>query len=301
MSASVLVIGSSNVDMIMKLPRLPQVGETITEGAFTQTFGGKGANQALAVARSGAKMAFVTCLGEDSFGPQMRAIYTEAGMDTRYVQAVPGPCGTALILIGERGRNYIAVAAGANGQLTPERLAALNIPWGDFQYVLFQYEIPVESLYYLLDACDGLPVQTVFNLAPAQAFDLAYLAKVDLLVTNETETAFVTGEALDLARPEAALPALRSRGIERGVITLGEAGCLVFAPEGHERLPAFPVEAVDTTAAGDTFCGYLVSGLDQGLSLAESARWASQAAALACTRMGAFPSVPWQNEVEYGV
>lgn len=302
MSKPIVVIGSSNVDFIMKLDRLPARDETVTDGTFMQTFGGKGANQAIAVGRAGGDVAFVNCVGDDPYVERMLAGFQESGVRTDHIYHEEGiSSGTALVMIGEGGHNYLCVAPGANNRLTPERIDALRGLIAQAAYVLMQFEIPADSIAHILEiACqEGVPV--VWNYAPALPFDVSQLDKVDILVANELEASALAGIAVtDLASARNTARKLCELGAGTAIITLGEAGS-VIAVGGEPRvvhIPAYPVEAVDTTAAGDTYCGCLVVALAEGRDLADAVRFASAAAALCVQRMGAQPSVPWRGEID---
>jgi ribokinase len=302
MSKRIVVIGSSNVDFIMKMSRLPARDETVTDGAFMQTFGGKGANQAIAVGRAGGDVAFVNCVGDDPYVEPMLAGFRESGVRTDYIYHEAGvSSGTALVMIGEGGHNYLSVASGANNRLTPERIDAVRDLIAQAAYVLMQFEIPAESIARALEIArqEGVPV--VWNYAPALPFDVSQLDKVDIVVVNEPEASALASVAVtDLASARNAAPKLCELGAGTAIVTLGEAGSVVAMGEASEavHIPAFPVEAVDTTAAGDTYCGCLVVALAEGKDLADAVRFASAAAALCVQRLGAQPSVPWRREID---
>jgi ribokinase len=302
MSRPIVVIGSSNVDFIMKMDHLPARDETVTNSVFMQTFGGKGANQAIAVGRAGGDVAFVNCVGDDPYVERMLAGFRESGVRTDYIcHEASIFSGTALVMIGEGGHNYLSVAPGANDRLTPERIDAVRDLIAQATYVLMQFEIPAESIARVLEIArqEGVPV--VWNYAPALSFDVSQLGKVDIVVVNEPEASALTGIAVtDLASARNAARKLCELGAGRAIITLGEAGSVVAVCEapGTVHIPAFSVEAVDTTAAGDTYCGCLVVALAEGKDLADAVRFASAAAALCVQRLGAQPSVPWRREID---
>ncbi len=301
MSQPIVVIGSSNIDFIMKMDHLPARDETVTDATFMQTFGGKGANQAVAAGRAGGEVTFVNCVGDDPYAERMVAGFEESGLCTDYLYHETGiSSGTALVMIGEGGHNYLSVAPGANDRLTPARVDAVRDLIADAAYVLMQFEIPTESIERALDiaAEEGAPV--VWNYAPARPFDVTQLSKVDIVVANEPEASMLTGiPVTDQASAEDAAARLRELGVKTAIITLGEAGSSVASEEVSEiaHIPAFTVEPVDTTAAGDTYCGCLVVALAEGKTLTEAVRFASAAAALCVQRMGAQPSIPWREEI----
>jgi ribokinase len=302
MSKRIVVIGSSNVDFIMKVDRLPARDETVTNSVFMQTFGGKGANQAIAVGRAGGDVAFVNCVGDDPYVERMLAGFRESGVRTDYICHETGvSSGTALVMIGEGGHNYLSVAPGANNRLTPERIDAVRDLIAQASYVLMQFEIPAESIARTLEIArqEGVPV--VWNYAPALPFDVSQLDKVDIVVVNEPEASALADVAVtDLASARNAARKLCELGVDTAIITLGEVGSLVGVREAPEvvHIPAFPVAAIDTTAAGDTYCGCLVVALAEGKDLADAVRFASAAAALCVQRLGAQPSIPWRREID---
>ena len=305
MPKPIVVIGSSNIDFIMKMDHLPARDETVTDATFMQTFGGKGANQAVAAGRAGRRrtecgVIFVNCVGDDPYVERMLAGFRESGVNTDHIIRENGiSSGTALVMIGEGGHNYLSVAPGANGCLTPERVDAVRSLIANAAYVLMQFEIPAASIARALEiaAEEGTPV--VWNYAPANPFDVAQLQKVNIAVANEPEASALTGiPVTDRDSAEAAAQKLRELGVTTAIITLGEAGSVVATREGVEHVPAFPVAAVDTTAAGDTYCGCLVVALAEGQPLIDAIRFASAGGALCVQRMGAQPSIPWRDEIE---
>ncbi len=300
MSKSIVVIGSSNIDFIMKMDHLPARDETVVNAVFMQTFGGKGANQAVAAGRAGGDVIFVNCVGDDPYAERMLAGFRESKIDTDYIYHDTGiSCGTALVMIGEGGHNYLSVSPGANGLLTPERVDAVRDLIADAAYVLMQFEIPPASIARALDIAAEVGTPVVWNYAPALPFDVTQLNKVSIVVANEVEAAALTGVPVaDQTSAEAAARKLRELGAETAIITLGEAGSVVATADGIQHISAFPVEPLDTTAAGDTYCGCLVVALAEGQSLAEAVRFASAGGALCVQRMGAQPSIPWRAEIE---
>ncbi len=300
MSKPIVVIGSSNIDFIMKMDHLPARDETVTDAVFMQTFGGKGANQAVAAGRAGGNVVFVNCVGDDPYAERMLAGFRESGVNTDYIYRDTGiSSGTALVMIGEGGHNYLSVAPGANGRLTSERVDAVRDLIADAAYVLMQFEIPPASIARALDIAAEVGTPVVWNYAPALPFDSAQLNKVSIVVANEPEASALTGVPVtDLASAQAAARKLRELGAQTAIITLGEAGSVVAADGDVLHIPAFPVEPLDTTAAGDTYCGCLVVALAEGQSLVEAVRFASVGGALCVQRMGAQPSIPWRTEIE---
>jgi ribokinase len=296
----VLVVGSANVDFAVRVERLPAPGETVTGGTLLVDHGGKGANQAVAARRLGAQVRFIGCVGDDASGEGVRQALAGEGIDVRGVVTVPGVAtGTALIVVDAAGRNQIAVAPGANWHLTVDRAA----PWiEDFawaQVVLCQLEIPPETVAWALAEAGRRGARTVLNPAPMRPLPPAVLAAADCITPNAGEAERLTG--LPLSGPAGAAtvgPALLALGPRLAIVTLGEDGALVCEGAGPRIVPAFSVEAVDTTAAGDAFNGALAVGLGEGRELLEAVRFASAAAAIACTRPGAQASLPSRAEVD---
>ncbi len=300
MPGRVAVVGSSNIDLVMKMARLPRVGETVTDASFVQAFGGKGANQAVGAARAGGEVAFVACVGDDAYGAQVRGNLQADGIDTRFVFTEPGvSSGTALILVGGQGENYISVAPGANGRLTPAHVDRARAAIEEAAIVVSQCEIPPETLEHVVALGAKLGKPVLLNLAPARHLGSAALAGLALLAVNETEAEFLTGRkvASDREVEEAAF-ALLARGPRTVVLTLGARGAYVAAEGVGALVPGFTVEAVDTTAAGDVHCGALAVALVEGRPVLEAVRFANAAAALSVTRLGAQPSAPRRRDIE---
>ena len=296
----IVVIGSSNVDLIMKMDHLPKEGETVTDAEFFQVYGGKGANQAVAAARAGGNVAFVNCVGEDAYTPQMVKNYKNDGIDTRFVfQEKDIASGHALIMIGGQGMNYLSVAPGANYKLTPQKIDEAMSIIDEAAMIVMQYEIQEETIKYVIDLANRKNIPVLWNCAPARSFDLSYIPKINILVLNEVEAGFLAEMTVETeADAEKAAQKLVDRGVEKVIITLGSKGAFVVTKNEKVSVPAFKVEAVDTTAAGDTFCGAFAVALVEGKSLKESLQFASAAAAISVTRMGAQPSAPARKEIE---
>lgn len=300
MDKQITVIGSSNVDLIMQLERLPAVGETVSEGAFLQTYGGKGANQAVAAARAGGRVTFVTSLGDDAFGETILENYRQDGIETAHVRRATGtPTGTALILFDRNGENMIAVAPGANFALEPTHIDDCADLIQRSAMLVMQLEIPLLTVNRALELAYASEVPVLFNFAPARTRELTVSDRMTGLIVNENEAAHLTGQPVN-TREEAqtAAETLRAQGPQFVVLTLGAEGALVAASEGSQHVPAFPVKPVDTTAAGDVFCGALAVALTEAQPLPDAVRFASAASAISVTRMGAQPSIPHRNEID---
>ena len=294
------MIGSANVDYAVSLPRLPNPGETVSGGTLLVNLGGKGANQAVAARRLGGEVRMVGCVGDDADGRRIRESLAAAGIE------VSGLCtsgeaatGTALIMVDSQGRNQIAVAPGANHRLTVDMVApyAGSIGWADV--LACQLETPLPVVRWALAEARRLGVTTVLNPAPVQPLDADLLALVDYLTPNEHEAARLADLPVDsLESAGVAAARLRDLGAGTVLVTLGDQGVLACEGESGLHFPAFPVQAVDTTAAGDAFNGALTVGLAAGGSLEQAIPLANAAAALACTRRGAQDSLPERAQVE---
>lgn len=300
MKDKIVVIGSSNVDLLMKMDHLPEKGETVTDAEFFQVYGGKGANQAVAAARAGGNVAFVNCVGEDAYTPQMVQNYKNDGIDTRFVFQEKGVAsGHALIMIGGEGMNYLSVAPGANYQLTPEKINEAMPVIEQAAMIVMQYEIQEETIKYVIDIANRKGIPVMWNCAPARAFDVSYIPKINILVLNEVEAGFLAGMQVENETDaEIAAKKLVDSGVEKVIITLGSKGAFVLTKTEKVSVPSFKVEAVDTTAAGDTFCGAFAVALVEGKSLKDALQFASAAAAISVTRIGAQPSAPTRTEIE---
>ncbi|WP_248962675.1 ribokinase [Sphaerisporangium perillae] len=284
------VFGSANMDLVAYTSVVPGRGETVTGRAFSTVPGGKGANQAIAAARAGAAVAFVGAVGDDAFGPVMRDTLASAGVDVSRLRVVPGSSGIAHIVVDDEGGNSIIVIPGANGTLTgpsEEDLAVI----GRSDALLLQLELPMEAV---VAAARQASVPVVLTPAPARDLPYELLEAVDLIVPNEHEAAAITG----LTDPGAALKALLDL-VPEAVITLGSKGALYGSRSGERlRVPAVPVKAVDTTAAGDTFVGALAVARAEGRPQEEALRFAATAAALSVQRKGATTSMPTRPQID---
>jgi ribokinase len=303
--ARVVVLGSSNTDMTVRLARLPAPGETRLGGEFATGPGGKGANQAVAARRAGGEVTFLTAVGDDALGRQAFELYRREGLDVSEARVVSGvPSGVALIFVGEAGENMIGVAPGANDHLTPVDID--HLPESHFApgaLFLASLEIPVATVVRGLQRARARGMMTVLNPAPIDPaiLDPEVLALIDVLTPNLEEARALSGitrggrgvtEAVDAASR------LRARGVGRVVITLGPEGCLVATDEGCSLVPAPSVDAVDTVGAGDAFNGALAVALAEGRPLIEAAAWACAAGALAVTRAGAQGASPRREEID---
>lgn len=296
----VLVVGSSNTDMVIRVPRIPRPGETILGGRFAMAAGGKGANQAVAAARAGGKVTFVARIGDDVFGERALDGFAAEGLETRFVLRTPGSSsGVALIAVDERGENSICVASGANAALAVEDIVRAGEVFAAADIVLIQLESPPDAVEAVVRLAGEKGVPVLLNPAPARPLEDDLLRRIAILTPNEHEAAILTG--LPVERESDARRAavrLRSRGPSAVIITLGSKGVFVSAPEFDGEMPAFAVQPVDTTAAGDVFNGALAVALAEKRPLAEAIRFAQAAAAISVTRAGAQPSAPTRAEIE---
>ena len=300
MSGRIVVVGSSNTDMIIKLDRLPSPGETVLGGEFSTAAGGKGANQAVAAARAGGQVTLIARLGDDMFGRLALEGFEAAGIDVQHVRTDPtATSGVALIFVDRNGENCIAVASGANARLTPADVAEAGDAIRTADVLVTQLETPIETVRAAVELASAHGVPVVLNPAPARALGAEMLRHVSVLTPNETETALLTGiEVSSEADADAAARTLAALGVGRVIVTLGARGAFVFGPECVELVAGFPVEAVDTTAAGDVFNGALAVALADKTPIVEAVRFANAAAALSVTRLGAQPSAPLRPEIE---
>ena len=298
----VVVVGSANVDFVVQTPHIPRPGETVLGHNFVMAMGGKGANQAVGMARLGAEVSFVARVGQDVFGDQCLEAYRAEGIDTRFVSRdADEATGVALIAVAADGENSITVASGANMRLLPEHVHAAEAAFRDADVLVMQLEVPVETVLAAAQLAARHGVRVVLNPAPAQKLPSELLALVDVLTPNRIELAMLLGVSeADVAALSDAQLAERalSLGVSNAVITLGAEGALVADATGAQRVPPFAVTPVDTTAAGDAFNAGLAVALGRGEPLAVAARYGAACGALATTKVGAQPSLPRAEEVE---
>ena len=295
----IIVIGSSNVDLTARVRTLPRPGETIGGARLHQANGGKGANQAVAAARLGADVLFLTCLGNDANGEMLASQFASDGIDTSKIKFSATPTGTALIFVDDNAENCIAVAPGSNNDLLPEDVDAIKDRMADSAYLLVQLEIPMPTVEHSILLADSLGVKVIVNPAPMNALREDIFSHIWLLTPNETEAEALTGVVIgseEDARTAAAH--LMEKGVENVIITLGSKGSLVCTPEASTFVPARKVQALDTTGAGDAYTGALVAALSEGRSLVEAAKIATLASSIAVTRMGAQTSAPYRKEID---
>ncbi len=299
MNAKIVVVGSSNTDMVIKLDRLPKPGETRLGGEFVTAAGGKGANQAVAAARSGGDVTLDARVGHDMFGERAIAGFVEHGITVEHVQLDKSPSGVALILVAADGENSIAVASGANAKLSPADVQKAKIAIAAADVLIMQLETPLPTVQAVADLAGARERLVILNPAPAQPLPTKLLKKISILTPNENEAKMLTGVKIDgEASCARAAEILLRKGVGTVIITLGSQGAYVASAESAQLVPGFRAEAVDTTAAGDVFNGALAVALAEGMPMLDAVRFANAAGAIAVTRMGAQPSAPMRNEIE---
>ena len=297
---SILVVGSSNTDMMIKTERLPRPGETVIGGSFFMSPGGKGANQAVAIARLGGQIAFICKTGSDVFGLQSHQLFEEEGFDTSYIFSdTKNPSGVALIIVDENAENSIVVASGANANLLPENLLKAESAIDDAEFILMQLEIPIETVEFVADTAYKKNKKVILNPAPAQKLSKELLQTLYMITPNETEAEMISGiKITDEQSIVEVAKKISGMGVDNVIITLGAKGAFVYSDNICEIVPSVKVKALDTTAAGDIFNGALIVALAENRTLIESVRFACKASAISVTRIGAQSSAPYRNEVD---
>ena len=300
----IVVIGSINMDLVLRVPRMPLPGETLTGGAFRTIPGGKGANQAVACARLSGKVAgaqqvaMVGCVGDDAFGATLRAALVGDGIIDSHVTTLPGVAsGIASILVDDNGQNSIVIAGGANDLLSPAHIDAAKELIEQADIVVLQLETPMDTVVHAIKLARFLGKTVVLNPAPAASLPQGVLELVDYLIPNEIEAAMLAGVSPEGADAKALAAALQKLGSDNVIITLGSKGVHAALYGGDFTFPAEVVQAVDTTAAGDTFIGGFVAGLASGMDEAEAIQQGQRAAAWSVTKPGAQTSIPHLHEL----
>jgi len=299
-ATKIAVVGSSNMDLVVKSKRIPAVGETILGGDFIMVPGGKGANQAVAAAKLGAEVYFIAKLGNDIFAEQSLNNFKKEKVNTQHViQTSEAPSGVALIMVDDEGNNLIVVAPGANQTLLPADVKEAESDIASCGAVVAQLEVPLETIEFAAKMANDLKVPFVLDPAPARELGPELLRMVDVLTPNETEAQILTGiEVTDEESARAAAGNLLERDIKAVIITLGDKGFLLADNEETRYVPAQKVDAVDSTAAGDAFTGSLAVGIAENKAILDAALFANYVAALSVTKMGAQSSMPTLGEVE---
>lgn len=299
MKPRIVVVGSSNTDMICRVPHIPRPGETILGSDFLTVQGGKGANQAVAAARAGADVVFISCVGDDAFGQQSTESYRKDGIDTAFIKVQPGiHSGIALINVADDGENSIAVAPGANSHLHPDDIEALTAVFMGAKIILVQLEVPLATVGAVAEVSRSLGIPMILNPAPAASLPQEILANAAILTPNETEAALLTSRKTFTDND---IPLMARELFELGIpvvlLTMGSKGVYLKSAGFDGNIPGYKVHAVDTTAAGDVFNGALAAGMAGDMPLQEAIAFAQKASAIAVTRMGAQPSAPQLAEI----
>lgn len=296
---NIVVAGSSNMDMVVKASRIPAPGETILSGDFFMNPGGKGANQAVAAARLGGKVVFISRLGDDMFGKQFAGLFKNEGIDTSFLVFDPKqPSGVALITVDEAGENSIVVASGANAAMLSEDIDRAVEAISSSGILLLQLEIPMEVVEHAAAFATAKGVKVIVNPAPAALLSENLLRHIYILTPNETEASIISGiPVIDMESAEKAARLICDRGVKNVIITLGAQGALVYENGKYTLVKAQAVTPVDTTAAGDVFNGALAVALNEGKDLLAAVRFGCDAAAISVTRLGAQSSIPFRKEL----
>lgn len=295
----IVIIGSTNTDMVVKAARIPAPGETILGGRFMMNPGGKGANQAVAAARLGGQVTFIAKVGDDLFGREAKALFQKEGICADHIFTdTKEPSGVALIMVDENGENCISVASGANGTLSPSEIEDLQGIIESADLVLLQLETPLDTVCRAAEIAVNKGVPVILNPAPAQAIPSGLYECLEVITPNQSEAELLTGiKVSDLKSAEAAARELCNKGALQVVITMGKAGAYAFDGTQGVMVDAIKVPVIDTTAAGDVFSGALAVALTEGRELVDGVAFAARAAAMSVTRMGAQASAPYRHEV----
>ena len=293
--AHLLVVGSLNMDLVIWAPRHPDPGETIIGRDFRTYSGGKGANQAVAIARLGAPVMMVGKVGQDNYGDALLTSTAQAGVDTRFIlRDSQAHTGLALITINDLGENTIVVASGANASLSAQDVLSAEAAFQGAKILVLQLELPIDAIQQAILLAKKYHAKIILNPAPARELDASFLASIDYLVPNQTELALLTG----VAAPASAAALLKNIGVKHLVVTLGSEGALLAEHSRLIHIPPHQIDVVDTTAAGDAFVGAFSVALFEGKDTMQAVTWGNAAGALATTRMGAYPSLPVREELE---
>ncbi|MGW8249203.1 MAG: ribokinase [Anaerolineales bacterium] len=293
MTNHIVVVGSLNMDLVVRTQRHPQIGETVLGHNFQTYPGGKGANQAVAAARLGGNIKMIGRIGVDPFGDTLLEKVTSDGVDTLHIlRDADAPTGVAFITVDDQGQNTIVVASGANGRLAPEDISNAEDVFNQASVLLLQLECPLAAVEHAIDIARKYDTKIVLNPAPAQLLDSDLLEQVDYLIPNQSELRLLAGQE----SVSTSIDVLIGMGVKSIVVTLGESGSIVVDGGQQKMVPAYKVPVVDTTAAGDAFAGAFALALCEGKSVLEAARWGNAAGALTVMRAGAQPSLPYREE-----
>jgi ribokinase len=295
----IVVIGSSNTDMIIQSDRLPVPGQIVAGGQFTMNSGGKGANQAVAIARMGGNVTLITKTGNDLFGKQSLEIYKSEGIVTDYVFSDPdNPSGVALILMDASGEKCISIAQGSIRTLSIKDIEKARAEIEDADILLMELEIPMETAEYVAKIASKKGVKVILNPSPVQAISQKLLQQVQIIIPNKTEAELLTGiNVYDWDSARKAADRIHEKGVETVILTMGSKGALVRENGQFYEVEAEKVKAIDTTAAGDTFCGAFCVGLIENMTTVEAVKMACKAAAITVTRRGIQEAIPYRKEL----
>jgi ribokinase len=295
---TVYVLGSLNIDLVSTVARMPNPGETVSGTSFKTYIGGKGLNQAVGCSRAGAKVIMLGAVGDDGYGKELIDALAADGISDIYISHKEGASGVAVIETDATGQNRIVVIPGANGQLTPADIPEEVFKDISAKYLIAQLETPITTVTDAFKRAKEVGFTTALNPAPAQKLSPELLSHVDLLTPNQFEAELLTGiKVTDHQSAIKAGQALLAQGVKQVIVTLGEDGAMFVSREENFHQPAFTVTVVDTTGAGDTFCGGLIAKLSEGMNMKDAIQYATAAAGLSTTRAGAVPSIPRSNEV----
>lgn len=301
MAGKVVIIGSSNMDMITQVADLPKPGETLLGGVFSTAGGGKGANQAVAAARLSKEqnVGFIACIGTDAFGDEMMTAFQKENIDTSFIFREEGPSGVAAIFVSKQtGENCIGVSPGSNSKLDFLKIDQAMPMIEDADIIVLQHEIPLATNEYVINKAAELGKTIILNPAPAFTVKAESLKKISIITPNETEASLISGiNVTDKESAKCAAEKLLGSGVKNVIITLGSKGALLANSEQVTLIPGQPAKAVDTTAAGDTFNGALAIAISEGEKIQEAIEFANKAAAISVTRKGAQPSIPCRKEL----
>jgi len=298
-SKKIVVVGSTNMDMVVKTSHIPVPGETVLTGSFFMNPGGKGANQAVAVARLGGNVTFISKVGNDVFGKQSAQLFDEEDINTFHVLSDPDlPSGVALITVDDKGENSIVVASGANANLLPADLEDALADIADAGVVLMQLEIPLQTVEFVAKYAASKGISVILDPAPAKQLSAELLTALDIITPNQTEAEILSGiKVNNIESAKKAAKIIYGHGVKQVVITMGTLGAVIYQGNKAEVIPARKVEAVDSTAAGDVFNGALAVALSEGKPLTQAVEFACMVAAISVTRLGAQSSIPYRNEI----